>query len=397
MINSELYIYKRNKDTNSFEFVGILEKFQSAIWHEKFYDKGEIEIIAPCTQETLNLLKTGNIVLKNDIKSVKNQVFMEIKQITITSDDEQGDVITANGVSSSELLERRIVWRTRKFVNKNIVDVLYTLVLGEMGAIFSEEEFSNLEQYNPLSSARSLSLYSLKADRPNIPITLTMQTTGKNVLESVKQLCAENGLGFKITTLVNYKEKKDNVIYGLNGDFCKFQILVPVDRTKSVIFSDDFDNIFNATYVKNITNSKNIALLAARGEGVDRERFIFFKDYAKEYRNITTNTQEYGSLVTGYNRFEEFVDVRDTDNSDLTEDEYIESLRATAAEKFGNLEESFDGEMHTEGVFKYNRDFFLGDFVTINKFELKIKAQVVECIESFDENDGYICTPIFAY
>lgn len=411
MIN-ELYIFNRDDESKyikhlSYVQLGIINNIKSLIWHEKFFDKGDFELVVPFSKENLELLQTGNIVTKNPITSQFKQTFMEITQVNITSSSDEGDLITVKGVSGNELLERRITWNTMKFIDKNIVDIIYNIVLQNMGYYIDtwytdsegnpveypfKEDFEQDYFVNSyVNTTRTLRIYIFKKDKPKLDEKLTVQFTGKNILEVIKQLCSERKIGFEVGMFRGYTVNLGNYNY--------FKLIVPVDRSDYIIFSDDYDNIYNSSYVKNVENDKNVALLAARGEGEDRERFVYSKDVAN-YTNITkTGFESYNNNNAGdaeyFARKEVYVDLRDVAETDSSTS-YIESLRASANEQFSNIEEAFDTELFTDGVFKFGRDFFLGDYVTIEKFGMKWKAQVIENIESIDEN-GYRNTPIFAY
>ena len=411
MIN-ELYIYKRNEKRTDNTFLsyiqaGIIDNIKSLIWHERFFDKGEFELVVPFSLENLELLKTGNIVTKNSNTEKFKQTFMEITQVNITSSSDEGDSITVKGVSGDELLERRIIWNTMKFINKNIVDIIYSIILQNMGYYigtwytdesgnpvlhpfakdFEQDYFVN----SYVNTKRTLRIYIFKKDKPNLTEELTVQYTGKNILEVIKQLCSERKIGFEVGMFRGYTTNLGNYNY--------FRLIIPEDRSNYIIFSDDYDNIYNSSYVKNVEDNKNVALVAAKGEGEDRERFVYSKDVA-DYTTITkTGFENYNNNHAGdagnFARKEVYVDLRDAAETD-SDTTYAESLRASANEQFTNIEEAFDTELFTDGVFKFGQDFFLGDFVTIEKFGMKWKAQVIENIESLDEN-GYRNTPIFAY
>ena len=410
MIN-ELYIFNRDERKYikhlSYVQLGIINNIKSLIWHEKFFDKGDFELVVPFSKENLELLQTGNIVTKNPITSQFKQTFMEITQVNITSSSDEGDLITVKGVSGNELLERRIIWNTMKFIDKNIVDIIYNIVLQNMGYYIDtwytdsegnpveypfKEDFEQDYFVNSyVNTTRTLRIYIFKKDKPKLDEKLTVQFTGKNILEVIKQLCSERKIGFEVGMFRGYTVNLGNYNY--------FKLIVPVDRSDYIIFSDDYDNIYNSSYVKNVENDKNVALLASRGEGEDRERFVYSKDVAN-YTNITkTGFESYNNNNAGdaeyFARKEVYVDLRDVAETD-SDTSYAESLRASANEQFKNIEEAFDTELFTDGVFKFGQDFFLGDFVTIEKYGMKWKAQVIENIESIDEN-GYRNTPIFAY
>lgn len=399
-----LYVYKRYyvSGYGKFSFVGIVENFISVIWHEKFYDKGEFELVVPFSDELFNMLQPNFHVFKQDYETSDGLISMIIKTVEVSSDEETGeDIIKVTGTSSNEIIERRIILNTTKFYNKKITDIIANLVLEQAGAATvtkatsPEEGTYTIELQNviscPNATYRSMKMFILKKDVAEIEDTLTMQIVGKNLLEAVKELCLQYKLGFRVLltpyyifqskkTLQSTGEVLDTV--SKETDFLRFQILKPADRSDYIIFADEYDNIYKSTYMKNLENQINFVLVAGKGEGEDRKKYTFTKD-------------GYGT-ARGEEIYEAYCDLRDSDDTDMTEQQYKESLKLSAIEQYGKIEEAFDTELHTDGVFKFGKDFFLGDYVTIRKFGKEWKAQVIENIESLDEN-GYRNTPIFAY
>lgn len=183
----ELYVYKIKDKSGILEFVGILENYESVIWHEKLYDKGEFEIAAPLTTENLNLIKADYIYFRYDPHVVEEQTFMQLKEIKITSSEEKGDNIIAKGTSGSEFLEKRIVWDITKFIDKDICYVLNTLVAKNCGE-YDDSYDEKILDYGEADGNRTLRMYFLKKDSITVDINITIQITGKNLLEAVKQL-----------------------------------------------------------------------------------------------------------------------------------------------------------------------------------------------------------------
>ena len=58
---------------------------------------------------------------------------------------------------------------------------------------------------------------------------------------------------------------------------------------------------------------------------------------------------------------------------------------------------TFDGSVEPYASYKYGKDYFLGDIVTVrNEYGIETSARITEVIESFDEN-GYTLIPTFEY
>ena len=106
-------------------------------------------------------------------------------------------------------------------------------------------------------------------------------------------------------------------------------------------------------------------------------------------------------------RYEIYVDAKDISDEEqgengqtiqISDADYTELLKEKGAEKLIPITETTESTIATDGrQYQYNRDYFLGDFVTIlhSRFGLlQEKMQLVGMIESFDQN-GYSLTPTF--
>ena len=154
-----------------------------------------------------------------------------------------------------------------------------------------------------------------------------------------------------------------------------------VDRSYSqtdrpyVVFSEDFDNLFNTEYQLNTENYANTALVGGEGEGKDR---------------IYTTL---GADNSGLNRFETFINAsgvsRNKGNEEeLTDAAYLRLLAGSGRETLAELgyTEGFTGELLSDVAFKYGVDYYLGDTVTvINKYGITKDVRVLSAIESEDD------------
>ena len=82
----------------------------------------------------------------------------------------------------------------------------------------------------------------------------------------------------------------------------------------------------------------------------------------------------------------------------ISEEEYLELLKARGAENITAPQTASESTIAPESVqYKYKKDYFVGDFVTVEhkRFGLKQKKiQLVGMVESFDQN-GRNLTPTF--
>ncbi|MEE1122312.1 MAG: hypothetical protein UHU06_02015, partial [Acinetobacter pseudolwoffii] len=106
---------------------------------------------------------------------------------------------------------------------------------------------------------------------------LSEQVSYKNVGEKVREYCLKFGWGYRV------------ILY--NG-ILYFSLYKGTDRTASVIFSDNYENLIATKYLEDDTNMGNVALVAGEGQGSARSR----------------NVSGYEQSV---NRYEVYVDAKD--------------------------------------------------------------------------------------
>lgn len=361
------------------EVIGIVDTAKSIIWHSKWFGVGDFEIYAKATPEHLNLLQKGNYVTRND-----NAEVGIIESITITTSIDAGAMLTASGRFAKSILDRRLIYNLSGTSNKA------TVLRGNV-----ESAARSLVANNAISCAfdsrRNISILELGA---NAGITLTIVDESGQAAE--KQVSYENLLEYSDLLLEEYGLSSSII---LNDDTKALQYIVKqgVDRSadnaagrEMVIFSRDYDNLTDSQYSYNETMWKNVALIGGEGEGL--ERF---------YSLLAGND-------AGLNRRELFVDAASLSKTYKDENEqektytnaqYKQMLNVQGKQTLAPLvaEEKFSGSIIiTNGSYLLDRDFSLGDIVTVqeNSIDKYINVRITEITEVQDEN-GYIVDAVY--
>lgn len=411
---------------------GIVDNFDSLIWAERYDSEGDCELYITATAEYLQVLKKGYYLSRID-----SEMVCQIKKIELDTDVENGNYLIVTGYDAKIILNQRIIWDTistngsaedyaRKIVQNNIV--------------------------NPALLIRKISNFQL-GPKNNFPETIAEQASYKNVGSKIREICKKFGWGYRVRVE--------------NGMF-NFDLYKGADRSDSVIFSPDFENIISTRYQEDATSIANVALTAGEGEGAERirvssgtsrgiERHEIFVDARDISRTIT-----YEELTSAYPTIEnggfgyidsisqkgivykmEQIDIPVFDEAQLNQlkIEYpngteviisgylyyriadatiadLESIDPTAEDNvtlrrliynvhlqeraYENMAEygavtSFEGSVDSISTFMYNRDYFLGDIVTVeNEFGISVAARIMEVTEVFDSN-GYQLNLKFEY
>lgn len=352
---------------HSLNIVGVIDNYESVIWRPSYSDIGDFEVYIPATSHAIGLLQKNNYLVRSSDISSDGTIYrnvMIIKNIKLTTDVENGDYLTVTGRELKSILNQRIVWSQFDKTNENVDLFLHELVA--------------VEGCEPVDEARKIPRLSLDV-LELFPERIQKQITYDKLGQAVVDVCTTYNLGWEI--YIN----KAATNYEWDDGLLLFRVYKGVDRSYDqvdnpfVVFSDDFENLYNTEYQLSTENYANVTLIGGKGEGWER---------------IRTTVGE----ASGLNRYEVFTDAKDINSNkendageseEMSQDEYIELLREKGRETLSSLgyTESFTGEVVSDVTFKYKRDFDLGDVVTvINKYGIAQNVRVTSAIESEDEN-----------
>lgn len=337
-----------NKDR---QWIGVVDRYKSAIWTPRYWAAGDFEIYAEATEENLSILQKDYYVTRPD-----DDMACFIQKVNIVTDEDGGKYLIVTGECLKSILKRRIVWQQttlrgtvekciRKLIDENII--------------------------SPTINSRKIPEFFMYEEK-GFAETVEMQVTGDNLFDVVSSLCQSYGYGFKVT----FNDDRQFMFELYKGEDRSYE----QDVNPYVVFSPDFDNVKSVDYVSDKTNYKNVALVAGEGEGT--------------YRKTAT----VGSAA-GLERYEIYVDARDisTNDEEISTEDYNKLLAERGNEDLAAsiVQESFEGEVEASVNYTYKEDYFLGDIIQIeNEFGIKAAPRIVEIIECMDEN-GYSMTPTF--
>ena len=340
----------------NFVLQGIIDNYESLIWRCSYSDVGDFELYLSATPKSVDLLQKNRYLVRDKDISVSDsgvvtyKKVMIIKNIDITTNIEDGDYIKVTGRELKFILHSRIVWK---------MTTLNSTTEAGIRKLITDNAIS------PTDSKRVIPTLALD-DAVGLTDTLDKQVTGENLDTVITEICQTYNYGWEI--YISDNALRFNLYQGVNRSYEQ------TDRPY-VLFSDDFDNLFNTDYQLESEEYANTTLVGGEGEGKNRKYY-------------TVNGGN-----SGLDRFEVFTDARDVsseeDDVTLTTSEYNKLLLERGKESLAELgiTEGFSGELKTTGSFEYGVDFFLGDTVTvINKYGISRNVMVLSAIESYDEN-----------
>lgn len=253
----ELYVL--NKDLVR---IDVIDSYKSLIWANRYGKVGDCELYVPATKKAFNTLKKGYYLLRDD-----DEMICQIKKVELDTDAENGNYLIVTGYDCKRFLDQRVMWGTRN-CDGNVEDFIRSFVNQGLG--------------DPSLSARQLKkangqrLFYL-GNKANFKEVTQEQVSYANIGEKVREYCAKYEWGYKVV---------------LSDDALYFLLYKGTDRSDSVIFSDEYENLITTKYVEDDTNIGNVTLVAGEGEGSERSRNV--SGYAE-----------------GLDRYELYVDARD--------------------------------------------------------------------------------------
>ena len=340
---------------SGFQIIGMTDTYKSVIWNEQYYGLGDLQLIVSATPENLAQFKTGRYLVRDDCITANGfKNVMIIENIQISFSVENGLLMTITGKSLKNLLSRRIVWQ--QITNSGELEDTIRQVIND-------------NVITPSNEQRAIANFVL-GNEQGFTETADIQLLGENIAEWLQTVCETNAYGWKID-IINNKYV--------------FTLYKGTDRTVNqstvtpVIFSKDFDNLITADNKSSIETYKNSALVIG------------------EERNGEKVTVGIGD-ATDLNRYETKIDGSSiTSNGGvIIPPQYDELLIGYGTEELGKLktQNTVEATIDPNGIYKLNRDYFLGDLVTLETIQ-NANSRITEIIYSEDEN-GISIVPTFS-
>ena len=344
-------IYPIVMDT-SFTRLATIDDYKSLIWTTRYYEHGDFEIQVQATANYVELLQTGNYIVRDDDANVGI-----IEKIDLTVSETNERLIKVSGRFLTAILERRIVAKQTQLTG-SVSSAIETLITDAI--------------INPEITERTISNFII--DPFTVSDSIDVQYTGKVLYSIISDLALQYHFGFKIT-LNDFNQFVFSLYKGIDRSYNQ-------TANPYIVFSDEYENLINAEFQKDIKGVVTAVLAAGEGEGLDRKTIWVESDNAPE----------------GLNRFEFYDDSRNTSSNDgeISEEDYYKQLAEGGRASLTTYESTFAGEVNFNNI-AFKTDVDIGDIVTIESKALgyQITARIIEIIESIDAAGAYEVIPTF--
>lgn len=364
----EIYNMIPVEDKLSIALEAICDSFSSLLWDIEYYQCGAFEVYIAASPQNIEIFRTGRIVGRDDDK----EHFGLIESVEIQTDAEDGDYLIVRGRFLMCLLERRIIYPTVNFTKEtSYADIVKTIV--QFNAVVS-----GVRKIPGLSFGTSSgSCWEQKTK---------LQISYENLMEWIYTICEKIG-GTANIRLNKISGEQYEMILELSQGYDRS---IMQSDNPHIVFFDGYNNLLSFSYVTDISAKKNFAYILGKGEGAERKRTVYFD----------------GDEPSFLGRYEVYADAKDMSDEEqidgetkpIPEDEYIELLKERGKEKIVLPLTASESQIAVQSMqFQYNKDYFVGDYVTVEhrRFGLiRPKIQLIGMIESFDQN-GRNLAPTF--
>lgn len=335
-----------------------IDNYESMFFNRSWNDIGTIELRINRHIKYANTLLKDNLIL---IGADLNKVFI-IKHREIEL-DESGK-ITENWIIKGFSLKSIVAQR----ITIPAEHTAYDKKSGSMETIMKHYVKQNI--VNPSNLRRKIQQLVIAPDRQR-GLQASYSSRFKNVADEISTLSLVSGLGWDVILDLKNKRWIFDVIEGRN-------LSVGQSVNPPVIFSPQFESLKSLHYTQSELNYKNLAIVAGQGEGVER-RIIEVGDF------------------TSTDRHEVFIDARDIAEVDesqqiISQENIIEALVDRGKQQLKEFmqEEYLEGQILTNSPFKYQKDYDLGDVITIRNsdWHISMDAQITDIKEIY-ETSGF--------
>lgn len=354
-----------------FELLGIITNFESLICVWNYYECGTFELTINKNKANTNKLKIDNmlIVNKNDekillIDKVITETVKNSKTLKVTGTCIKGitkrRIIATNGYDRvSETQAENII---KHYIRNHLVESYY-------------DEIRTPE--------RDISWVNV-ASTQNRGIKTVWQARLTILHDELKHISEDTGLGWKgILDRKNkriifdcYRGKDRTINQTDSGNTHEFlekythqqleeythEALEGDKKVPYIVFSEKKKNLLEGKTTDDSTNYKNVGYAAGKGENEDRLITVI-------------------GTATGFNRREVFIDLNNIEEPD--------ELNTEGRKKLDTYKtiQSIEGKVYQIPNMIYDKDFFLGDIVTLESNGIYEDKRIIQAKEIYERNN----------
>lgn len=354
-----------------FKLEGIITNFESLICVWNFYEAGTFELTINKAKANTSKLKKDNLIIVNK----KDDKILLIDKV-VTTTEKNSKTLKVTGFCIKGVTKRRIIAtnsydRATKTQAENIQKHYLRNHLVE-------------SYYDTIKTPERDILWIKIAPSQNRGIETVWQARLTNLHDELKHISEDTGLGWK--GILNREEKciyfdsiqgtdrtvnqvEDPTTYEMLKSFTHEQLqaytheqLQGNPKHPYVIFSEQKKNLTNGVTTDDNSNYKNVGYIAGKGENEDRLITVL-------------------GNATGFDRREVLIDLNNIEDPD--------ELKREGQKKLDTYKiiQSIEGKVYQIPNMEWEKDFFLGDLVTLESDGIYEDKRIIQAKEIYERNN----------
>lgn len=315
----------------------IVDRFESAIWTERYAEMGEFQLLLESTQLNRDIFHEGRWLVQNGSYRV-----MVVETYEDNTNAEGRSMFKPSGRSLEYILEERLAALNMAQVQANGRWTI-TNTPGEMiKYIFRKICIEGILDVRDIIPNITMDPFPFLPEGTNVgdPASLTLELEVKTLYATFRDLCTTYSLGFAL--LLNPE----------NGRL-HFQLTTGTVRTSGqtevapIIFSPDLDNLANTSKLSSSAKVKNVAIVVS------------------DYGSVTVYADDEAAAKTGFDRRVLLVRTSDIKEDDANKNALMVKIGQAELAKNRRIL-AFDGEI-PQRSYTYGIDFFMGDITEMRE------------------------------
>lgn len=423
---------------NNLNAIGVIDTYKSLIWASRYYEVGDCELYVVANTQNIQLLQKNYYLMRTD-----NNMVCQIKKIELDTSADEGNYLIVTGYDVKRWLDQRVVWSTMN-TDGSAETFIRNMVDNALGN-------ASLSARQIVNGSGSRIFYL--GDAAGFTEVITEQVTYKNVGEKVRDYCLKFGWGYRVvlsnnlfwfqlykgtdrTSTIVFSDAYENLatskyiedethmgnvslvagegegsqrsrnVSGYAESIERYEIYVDAKDISKTITWGDLTNLYPTTdqggqgYISgNSTSGYTYKMNYINIQIVDSDQLANLQTTYPSGQIVTIDGNQY------YQIYNEVIadlpnnSLEDSDPVILRDVVYSVYLLTRGYEKLAEYGAvtSFEGTVEPNITFIYDKDYFLGDLVTVqNEFGISVQARITEIVEVNDES-GYKVEPKFEY
>lgn len=230
---------------------GLVEEYKSLIWNNRYWSDGDFELALPASADNIAMCQKGFYIIRTD-----DDMVGVIEKIEIDTDYDGENLLIVSGKDITSMFDRRVFLGARlsspsTTIENYLLNQVRLCCINPTG--WSEADaptIENLSEYRKMKIGDATRLL-IEVSVSFLPKKSAANKYFPNLGETIKELCQGAGYGYEMQLLST-------------GVF-RFRLYNGIDRSNTVFFTPEYDNLSSSKYVTDSTNYKNVVYVRGNG------------------------------------------------------------------------------------------------------------------------------------